>query len=55
VSQFAFLRREWADVYDAAGRSELLVYRDTRASCFYARRALAVSWAFKYDPALKLR
>jgi type I restriction enzyme R subunit len=56
VSQFAFLRREWPEVFDAAARSELLVHRDARASCFYARRALelAVSWAFKYDAALKL-
>jgi type I restriction enzyme R subunit len=56
VSQFAFLRREWPEVFDAAARSELLVYRDARASCFYARRALelAVAWAFKYDPSLTL-
>jgi type I restriction enzyme, R subunit len=56
MSQFLFLRREWPDVFDAAGRSELLVHRDPRAACFYARRALelGVSWAFKYDPALKL-
>ncbi len=34
MSHFAFLRREWADVFDAAGRGELLVHRDPRASCF---------------------
>lgn len=56
LSQFVFLRREWAEVFDSAARSELLVHRDARASCFYARRVLelAVAWAFKYDPALKL-
>ena len=56
MSQFAFLQREWADVYDAAVRAEANAHRDPRTSCFYARRALeiAVSWAFKYDPALRL-
>lgn len=51
MSQFAFLQREWADVYDAAVRAEAAAHRDPRTSCFYARRALeiAVSWAFKYD------
>jgi hypothetical protein len=46
MSQFAFLRREWADVFDSAARAERLVNADARASCFYARRALeiAVAW-----------
>ena len=56
MSQFAFLQREWNPVFDAAARAELLVNRDARASCFYARRALEllVAWAFKYDASLKL-
>jgi type I restriction enzyme R subunit len=56
VSQFSFLRREWADVFDSAARAERLVNADARASCFYARRALeiTVAWAFKHDAALKL-
>ncbi len=56
MSQFTFLRREWADVYDSAARAERLVNADPRASCFYARRALeiAVAWAFKYDATLRL-
>ena len=56
MSQFAFLRQEWTEVADAAGRAERLVHADARASCFYARRALelAVQWAFKHDAALKL-
>jgi type I restriction enzyme R subunit len=56
VTQFAFLQREWPAVYDAAVRAETAAHRDPRTSCFYARRALelAVAWAFKYDPALKL-
>jgi type I restriction enzyme R subunit len=56
MSQFAFLRGEWADVFDSAARAERLVNADARASCFYARRALeiAVAWAFKHDAALRL-
>jgi type I restriction enzyme R subunit len=54
--QFAFLQREWADVFDAASRAELAVHADPRATCFYARRALelAVAWAYKHDSTLRL-
>src|SRR5918996_493157 len=56
MTQFHFLQREWPAVFDAAARAESAVYGDPRTACFYARRALelAVSWAYKYDPALKL-
>lgn len=56
MSQFVFLQREWADVFDAAARAEVAVHRDPRTACFYARRALelAVAWAFKHDAALRL-
>jgi type I restriction enzyme R subunit len=56
ASNFQFLRNEWPAVEDAATRSEVAVYADPRTACFYARRALelAVSWAYKYDAALKL-
>jgi type I restriction enzyme, R subunit len=56
MSQFAFLQREWPAVFDAALRAEGAVHADARTACFYARRALelAVSWAYKHDPALKL-
>src|SRR5918996_2404883 len=56
MSQFAFLHQEWAAVFEAASRAEAAVQADPRTACFYARRALelAVSWAYKYDPALKL-
>ena len=55
-SQFAFLQREWPDVFDAAGRAEAAVHADSRTACFYARRALelAVAWAYKHDAALQL-
>ncbi len=48
VSQFGFLQREWAAVFDAAVRAEVAVNSDPRTACFYARRALelAVAWAY---------
>lgn len=56
MSQFAFLQREWPGVFDAAVRAEATVHADPRTGCFYARRTLelAVAWAYKHDPALKL-
>lgn len=56
MSQFAFLQREWAAVFEAAAKAEAAVHADPRTACFYARRSLelAVSWAYKHDAALKL-
>src|SRR5882724_835909 len=56
MTQFAFLQREWPSEYDACGKAEAAVHTDPRTACFYARRALelAVSWAYKYDPSLKV-
>jgi type I restriction enzyme R subunit len=56
VSQFAFLQREWAEVFEAASKAETAVHADPRTACFYARRALelAVSWTYKHDAALRL-
>lgn len=56
MSNFSFLTPEWPDVREAAARAEAAVHPDPRTACFYARRALelAVHWAFKYDPQLKL-
>jgi type I restriction enzyme R subunit len=56
MSQFAFLQREWAAVFDAASKAEAAVHADPRTACFYARRALelAVSWAYKHDASLNL-
>src|SRR3982751_1712557 len=53
---FMFLQPEWPDVYEAATKAEAAVHADPRTACFYARRALelAVSWAFKHDPGLRL-
>jgi type I restriction enzyme R subunit len=56
LSQFAFLQREWPEVFDAARRAEAFVNFDPRSACFYARRTLelAVAWTYKYDRSLTL-
>ena len=56
MSNFAFLQPEWATLHESARKAERLVYADSRASCFYARRALelAVSWLYKHDSGLRL-
>ncbi|MDI3462003.1 MAG: Type I restriction-modification system, restriction subunit R [Nitrospira sp.] len=56
MSQFIFLQREWAAVFEAASKAEVAVHADPRTACFYARRALelAVGWAYKHDAILKL-
>jgi type I restriction enzyme R subunit len=56
MNQFAFLQAEWPAVYESAARAEAAVHSDPRTACFYARRSLelAVDWAFKFDPALRL-
>jgi type I restriction enzyme R subunit len=56
MSQFAFLQREWPGVFDSAGKAEGAVHADPRTACFYARRTLelAVNWAYKFDPSLKV-
>ncbi len=56
MSQFTFLQREWAAVFEAASKAEAAVHGDPRTACFYARRALelAVGWAYKHDSGLEL-
>src|SRR5574340_858875 len=56
MSQFAFLKREWPDVFEAAGKGEEAVHADPRTACFYAQRALelAVAWVYKHDAAVEL-
>jgi type I restriction enzyme R subunit len=56
VSQFAFLQREWAAVFEAASKAEAAVHSDPRTACFYARRTLEITlgWAYKHDAALRL-
>ena len=56
ISQFEFLKPEWPDLHDSAGRAESFAYTDARTACFYARQTLeiAVHWLYKHDPAFKL-
>jgi type I restriction enzyme, R subunit len=56
MSQFNFLERQWAAIFEAASKAEAAVHADPRAACFYARRALelVVAWAYKHDSALSL-
>ncbi len=56
MSQFSFLQKEWATVFDAATKAEAAVLTDPRTACFYARRALelTVAWAYKHDGTLQL-
>lgn len=56
MSHFQFLSAEWKDLYEAAVKAESTAIADPRTSCFYARRALelAVTWAYKFDSALKM-
>ncbi len=56
MSHFGFLESEWPAIFEAAVKAEAAVYADPRTACFYARRSLelAVAWAYKHDPALKL-
>ena len=56
MSTFAFLQAEWPAACEAASKAAAAVHSDPRTACFYARRALelAVAWAYKHDPALRL-
>ncbi len=56
MTLFAFLQAEWPAVFEAAGKAAAAVYPDPRTACFYARRALelALAWAYKSDPSLRL-
>jgi type I restriction enzyme, R subunit len=55
MSNFAFLKTEWADVHKNAKKAEGYVNSDPRSACFYARRALeqAVNWLYEHDAAFR--
>ena len=55
MSQFAFLKAEFPDVFAHAERAENLAHSDPRAAAFYTRLALetAVLWLFRHDRTLK--
>src|SRR5579863_1871768 len=56
MSNFGFLQSEWPEISQEAEKAEGLVYPDSRAACFYARRTLelAVDWLYRSDRALRL-
>jgi type I restriction enzyme R subunit len=55
MSQFAFLRAEFADIHEHAARAEAAAHADPRAACFYARFALEtlVKWLYRHDGTLR--
>ncbi|OIQ93603.1 type I restriction enzyme EcoKI subunit R [mine drainage metagenome] len=55
MSQFAFLKPEFAEVFEHAGRAESLAIADPRAACFYSRFALEVivDWLYRHDSSLR--
>src|SRR2546429_589524 len=55
MSNFEFLKIEWAELHESAVHVESLVRTDARAACFYARRTmeLAVEWLYQHDSTLK--
>src|SRR5579872_3185784 len=56
MTNFGFLRIEFALLYADAQKAEACVIPDPRTACFYARRTLelAVTWLYKSDASLKL-
>ena len=55
MSQFAFLKTEFAPVYELARKAEVAALADPRGACFYARLALesAVKWMYDNDRSLR--
>jgi type I restriction enzyme R subunit len=41
--QFAFLRAEWLQAYEAAEKAQDAAFPDPRTACFYARRSLELA------------
>ncbi len=56
MSNFSFLRAEWAVLHEAAHKAEQAVHHDPRTACFYARRALelGVAWLYAHDKSFKV-
>jgi type I restriction enzyme, R subunit len=55
MSQFAFLKTEFAEIHAHAARAESLALADPRAACFYARLALEVliDWLYRREQGLR--
>ncbi|MFB8004788.1 DEAD/DEAH box helicase family protein [Nocardia sp. NPDC056000] len=55
MSNFAFLRAEWPDLFDEAVRAERVGVADPRVACILARRTLELALGWLYDAEVKLR
>ncbi|HEY5209872.1 MAG TPA: DEAD/DEAH box helicase family protein [Stellaceae bacterium] len=55
MSQFAFLKAEFAEVHRLAAQAEAIAASDPRGACVYARLSLEtiVNWLYRHDGALK--
>ncbi|WP_281823925.1 DEAD/DEAH box helicase family protein [Jannaschia rubra] len=55
MSQFEFLKSDFAPVFAHAVKAEQLALSDPRGACFYARLALetAIKWMYEADPSLR--
>ncbi|MFN7835267.1 MAG: DEAD/DEAH box helicase family protein [Burkholderiaceae bacterium] len=55
MTQFAFLKPEFPDIFAHARQAETLTLSDPRGACFYARLALetAVKWLYEHDRSLR--
>ena len=55
MSQFAFLKAEFAEVHSLAAQAEAIAASDARGSCVYARLALEtiVNWLYRHDGTLR--
>jgi type I restriction enzyme R subunit len=55
VSQFAFLKADFPQLFEHAEKAERAALSDPRGSCFWARLTLetALNWLFNHEPLLK--
>jgi type I restriction enzyme R subunit len=51
MTNFAFLKKEWPELYRSSIEAEKTVFSSPRTACFYARRTLeqAVTWLYNND------
>src|SRR5438270_188223 len=55
MSQFAFLKPDFTEVYELAAKAEEAAHGDPRAACVHARLALEtiVYWLYRCEPSLR--
>nr|BFD66185.1 hypothetical protein HAGR004_12070 [Bdellovibrio sp. HAGR004] len=55
MSNFAFLKTEWALIHESAVKAEGAINSDPRTACFYSRRTLelVVAWLYRSEKSLK--